>query len=131
MGLLLNLHSVLRWVVVVVAVVVLVMNLMTWLGKKGGEADRKAMAAFVGMLDLQFLLGIILLLWMGLGAGGGFPMYRIEHATTMFIAVAVGHASAMWKKRDAAVRARNNFFIALVVLALIWAGVSRLPQGWL
>jgi len=127
-----TLHSIIRWVVVAAAVVALVLSLVTWLrNEQNGQADRKAMAAFTGTLDLQLLLGIILLLWAGFSrGGGGFPRYRLEHAVTMVIAVILAHLSALWKRRVPAVRARNSFFLIIVVLALIWAGVNRLPQGW-
>lgn len=131
MNFLLTLHSVVRWVVIVAAVVAAVACLRTWLRNvQSGQTDRKAMAAFTGVLDLQLLLGLILIFWMGFYVGGKFAVYRVEHATTMVVAVVLAHLAAMWKKKAPAVRARNSFFIIIAVLLLIIAGVSRLPGGW-
>jgi heme A synthase len=118
-----TLHSHFRWVVVIVAVVAALLNLTAWLRRDQRGLDRKAMAAFLGVVDLQMLLGIVLLF--GLGFGG---RNRMEHVATMIIAVIVGHLSALWKRRESPVRARNNFFVILVVLALIWVGVSRVAD---
>ena len=74
MEILFKAHSGLRWLVLLVAIISIVAFLLTWLRQsRDSPADRKLMAAFTGILDLQTLLGIILLLWSGLGAGAGFP----------------------------------------------------------
>ena len=131
MEILFKAHSGLRWLVLLVAVISIVAFLLTWLRQsRDSPADRKLMAAFTGILDLQTLLGIILLLWSGLGAGTGFPRYRLEHAFTMLLAVVLAHLSAKWKNASAALRARNYLFIVLGCLLLVYLGVQRLPQGW-
>jgi multisubunit Na+/H+ antiporter MnhB subunit len=80
-------------------------------------------------MDLQVTLGIILLVWSGL-AGAGFPMFRIEHATTMIIAAVLGHLPARWKTAADSVRFRNTLFCILGALLLVYVGVMRLPGGW-
>ena len=86
MQILLLIHSYLRWLIVVVAVVAIVKFALGWL--RGGAfkgMDRGLASGFSGLLDLQVTLGLIFMLWTGF-AGVGFPMVRIEHATTMIIA---------------------------------------------
>lgn len=131
MEILLTLHSTLRWIVVIAAVVALVVMAATWLrNEQHSRADRTVMTAFTGLLDLQALLGIILLVWMSSIGGGAFPRYRLEHAFTMIVAVILAHLSARWKNSPAAVRARNNLIIVVIALLLIWVGVRQLPKGW-
>lgn len=86
------------------------------------------MSAFTGVLDLNFLLGLILLF----GLGGGFPMERLEHAGTMIVAVVVAHSSAAWRKsQNSAVKFRNNFLVVVVALVLVFTAVTRLRGGWI
>jgi len=129
-GFVLMLHSLVRWAVVVVAVVALVKFALGWL--RGGAFDRMARglaSGFSGLMDLQMLLGLISLFGSGL-SGEGFPMYRIEHAITMIVAVVVAHLPAMWRKQSDKVRYRNTFFAVVGSLALIFVGIASLPQGW-
>jgi hypothetical protein len=84
------------------------------------------MQAFAGLLSLQWLLGILLFLVMSSFSIG----YRWEHALTMTIAVGVSHMHRRWKDAPDAIRYRNSLIIVVVVLALVFIGVARLPQGW-
>ena len=128
MSVLLTIHSYVRWLIVIVAVVAAVKFAIGWL--RGGafkSMDRGLASGFSGLIDLQVTLGIILLVWSGL-AGVGFPMYRIEHAVTMIIAAGVAHLPVRWKNADDKTRFRNSLFIVLDVLIIIFIGVMRLPQ---
>jgi hypothetical protein len=130
LSILLGLHSLVRWVVVIVSVVALIWFLLVWLrGTRNEKADRGLMAAFSGSIDLQVLIGAIYLLWSGF-TGAGFPRYRIEHAVTMIVALVVTHLSIRWRKSDPKPRARNNVALIVAVLVIVFIGVSRLPQGW-
>jgi hypothetical protein len=123
-------HSILRWLIVIVAVVAIVKFAMGWL--RGGAfkgMDRGLASGFSGLIDLQVTLGVIYLIWDGL-AGSGFPMYRIEHAVTMIVAAVVAHLPAMWKKAEDKIRFRNSLFVILAVLVIVYLGVARLPGGW-
>ena len=128
MGFLLMLHSIVRWVIVVVGVIALVKFLLGWLQKSEyAKMDRGLSAGFSGLMDLQVLLGFIFFFWSGL-TGGGFPMYRIEHMTIMLVAAILGHLPSFMKK------AENKFAIGLYAvvgaLLLVFVGVARLPGGW-
>jgi hypothetical protein len=130
MSVLLTIHSYLRWLILIVALVAVIKFAWGWL--RGGafkSMDRGLTSGFSGLVDLQVTLGIILMIWSGL-AGVGFPMFRIEHAVTMIIAAVVAHLPARWKNADDKKRFRNSLFIVLDVLIIIFIGVARLPGGW-
>jgi hypothetical protein len=130
MVVLLAIHSYLRWLIVLVALVAVVKFALGWL--QGGTfkgMDRGLASGFSGLLDLQVTLGIIFMVLTGL-TGAGFPMFRIEHATTMIIAAVVAHLPARWKKATESVRFRNTLFCILGALLLVYVGVMRLPGGW-
>lgn len=128
MNILLEIHSILRWAIVVVGLVAIVKFVIGWARKSGFDKwDRGLSAGFSGLMDLQVTLGLLHFLITGFG-GAGFPMFRIEHLTTMLVAAAVAHAPSMFKK------AANKHAVALgaVVgaLVLVYIGVARLPGGW-
>lgn len=130
MDILLIAHSHLRWLALSVAVIAAVKFAVGWW--KGGEfkgMDRGLAAGFSGTMDLQATLGIILLIWMGV-SGGGFPMFRIEHGTTMILAAVLGHLPARWKNAEDTIRFRNTLFCIIGSLLLVYVGVMRLPGGW-
>ena len=120
-----TLHSINRWIIVVVAVIALIKFLIGWLRSASYQAaDRGLMTGYTGLLDLQLLLGIILLIGLGL------ERYRIEHAVTMVIALILAHLSILWRDKADKVKFRNNFLAILIGILLIIAGVAVLPQGW-
>jgi len=118
-------HSLNRWLIVAVGLITMVKFLIGWIGKKSYEdTDRRLMTIYTVLLDIQLLLGIVLLIGLGL------INYRIEHAVTMIIAVVLAHLSRIWRDKDDNVQFRNNFIVIIVGLLLIVAGVFVLPQGW-
>jgi hypothetical protein len=125
----LTLHGEIRWLVVLVAAAVAVRSLWGWLGRSAfAGADRALMVVFTTLLDLNLLLGVILLF----ALPGGFPAFRLEHAVTMILAVATAHSWAIWRRSDDDARKfRNNFFVALAVVVLVVVGVVRLRGGWM
>lgn len=129
MDILLEIHSIVRWLIVLVGLIALIKFAIGWLGKMPfKKMDRGLMSGFVGLLDLQMLLGLILFIW-GL-ADGGLVRFRAEHAAAMILAVVLAHASARWRKSSDQVRFRNYALIILAVFVLIFAGIMPLPQGW-
>jgi hypothetical protein len=129
MSILLTIHSYLRWLIMIVALVAAVKFALGWL--RGGAfkgMDRGLASGFSGLIDLQVTLGIIYLIWNGL-AGEGFPMFRIEHAITMIIAAVVAHLPVRWKDADDKTRFRNSLFVVLDVLIIIFIGLVFLPRN--
>ncbi len=131
MSILLMLHSIVRWIIVLVAVVAIVKLALGWL--RGGAfkgMDRGLVAGFSGLMDLQATLGIVFLLWNGLATEIGFPRHRIEHAFVMIIAAVVAHLPARWKNAADSTRFRNSLLAIVVSLVLVYIGVATLPGGW-
>ncbi len=128
MGTLITIHGELRWLVALVAVVVLVKFLIGWLGKRQYTSlDRSLLVGYTILLDINVLLGLIILLF-----GGGFSGPRLEHATTMILAVIAAHMTAMWRKStDSTIKYRNQFLLVLLSLALVLIGVIRLRGGFM
>lgn len=129
MGILLIVHSYLRWLIVIVALVAVVKFAIGWRrGSAFKSMDRGLASGFSGLMDLQATLGLIYLIWSGV-AGAGFPAYRIEHAITMIIAAVVAHLHVLWKNADDKLRFRNSMLIIIDVLIIILVGIVRLPAS--
>jgi len=127
MDILLMLHAIVRWIILLVAVVAIIKFALGWL--QGGEftgMDRGLTSGYSGLMDLQVTLGIIYLIWNGI-VSEGFPAFRIAHGVTMIIAASVAHLSVRWKNADDKTRFRNNLFIILGSLILVVIGLSFLP----
>ncbi|MBK8431599.1 MAG: hypothetical protein IPL28_10060 [Chloroflexi bacterium] len=131
MSTVLEIHSIIRWVIVIVGVLAIIKFAIGWAQKsKFTGADRGLSSAFTGLMDLQLLLGLIIIFWGGLVDGLGFPRVRLEHGFAMIIAVVVAHLSARWRKSGDTLRFRNTFLTILISLLIIFAGVAALPGGW-
>lgn len=128
MDILLKSHQHFRWLVVLVAIIALFGFLVTWLQKKESKLDRTLMAIFLGCLDLQWLMGLILFIYKATSTG--LSRLHWEHAVTLTLALALGHFSAKWKRSPTPIRARNYLFVLLGVIVLIVVGVGRYPNGW-
>ena len=128
MTILLEIHSFVRWLIVIVGLVAIVKFLIGWARTNAfGKMDRGLSSGFSGLMDLQVTLGLFYFLITGFG-GTGFPPYRIEHMVTMLIAAVVGHSPAMFKK--AANKHAIAFYSVIGALILVVIGVYRLPGGW-
>ncbi len=130
MEILLTLHSIVRWVIVLVAFAAII---KFGIGAFGNGAfkpmDRGLSSGFSGLMDLQVLLGLIYFLWNGL-ATSAWPAYRFEHLAVMLVATAVAHLPARWKNAPDKLRFRNALFAVLFALFFVYVGVSVLPEGW-
>jgi hypothetical protein len=130
MAFLLTLHSIVRWLIVIVAFAAIIKFAIGAFSK--GEfkpMDRGLSSGFSGLMDLQVLLGLIYFLWSGI-ASSAWPGYRFEHLAVMLVAAVVSHLPARWKKASDRMRFRNALFAVLFALFFVYVGVSRLPGGW-
>ncbi|MCL4261974.1 MAG: hypothetical protein KJ069_02095 [Anaerolineae bacterium] len=129
MEILLTIHSIVRWLVVVVGVIAFIKFLLGWLRKASFQPmDRGLMSGFVGLIDLQLLLGLILFIWGWLDVG--LVRYRAEHAFTMILVVVLAHLSRRWRNADDTTKFRSYALIILGIFILVFAGIAVLPQGW-
>jgi len=134
----LSLHNIIRWVVLIVAILALIrMYFGGWGGRKAfSRADDRASLLFVTMLDIQLLVGIILYVFlspttMSLLNGSSSmaaPMTRYfgaEHAALMLISVIVAHVGRAQAKKAADARAkfRRSAIWFTVALVLLLAGI--------
>lgn len=128
MSTIITIHGLIRWLVALVAVVAIVRFALGWLQQMDdSNLDRGLMSAYTGLLDLNFLLGLVILVF-----GGGFTGQRLEHAATMLIAIAIAHSAAAWRKsEDAQKKFRNNLAVVVVSLIFVFVGVVRLRGGWI
>ena len=130
MEVVLTVHSLVRWVILLVAVAAIVKLGLGWL--RGGPfdgLDRGLLLGYSGLLDLQALLGLVLLFGGAIFLGEGFPMVRILHAIVMILAVAAGHLPARWRQSPAPVRYRGSLGALAASLLLIIVGVIIITAG--
>jgi len=123
-----TIHGEMRWLVVLAAVVVIVKFLMGWLGKRQyASLDQRLLLVFTILLDINVLLGLIILFF-----GGGFSGPRLEHATTMILAVIAAHMTAMWKRStNDSLKFRNQLLMVVLAVILVIFGVIRLRGGFM
>jgi membrane-associated phospholipid phosphatase len=128
MDFILTIHGLMRWLVAIAGLIAIIKFAYGWLSKADyTPLDKRIMSIFTILLDINVLLGLILLF----GLGGGFPSERLEHATTMILAAVTAHLSAIWRKSpNSAVKFRNNLIVVVIALLFIVMGVSRLRGGW-
>jgi hypothetical protein len=128
MDIVLLLHSLWRWVVVIVSLVALVKFGLGWLQRKTPDSlDRQITRAFTISIDIQVALGLVLVVLQFLG--GVLLRPALEHAVIMIIVVILAHLTAMWRNRSDNTALRNSFFVVLAVIILIAVGVARVG-GW-
>ncbi len=91
----LTLHSLICWVLVIVAVIAIIKFAIGWLGKKPYDTTANRLTtAFKVLMDTQLLLGFFYLILGGL-LGFRFPSYRIVHLVIMIIAVVLAHLTGL------------------------------------
>lgn len=109
----LALHNILRWVVVILAVLALVRAYRGWLGKQDWtSADRRIGSFFAISMDIQLLLGLILYFFlspltrpvfegqMGLVMGNTeMRFFGVEHIFYMILGVVFVHAGTILSRR--------------------------------
>ena len=135
-------HNIMRWIVVVLAIIALVRAYWGWLGKREwSQADRKVGMYFSISMDVQLLLGLIL--YFGLSpitrsaiqdigaamANAGLRFFALEHFFYMFLAVIVVHAGTTLSRKAVDPVAKHRraalWFTLAVLLILIGMPWSR------
>ncbi|WP_437896570.1 hypothetical protein [Sorangium sp. So ce124] len=139
-------HSWLRWVVLLLGLAAVVRSARGW-AQKGPwtDADRKIGAAFVGSLDVQLLLGLLLYVVLSPVTPGSLAALRaampisalrffaVEHIFLMVVAVVVAHVALARAKRAQTPTAQHRRMVlgALFALLLVLAAIPwpSLPYG--
>ncbi len=131
--LILVLHSLLRWVVLLLGALGLVRG-ATGGTAPWGAADETPRKWFPHALSLQFILGLVLLAvspvaktaFGDMGAAMKDPTLRffsVEHTTAMIAVLALGHIGAARTRRATEVAAKRRtmmIFFGLAVLLMAW-----------
>lgn len=149
----LHLHSLLRWIILIVAIWAIVKMAA---GRSGGKsftpADKKPALFFLISMDLQLLVGLYLYfsspVW-GLATLKNNPIgvvmhdtamrfFSIEHLVAMIIAVVLVHVGYSATKKAATDQQKFNkafwfFLIALIVIlaSIPWPFREALGRGWM
>lgn len=118
-------HSGLRYLVLLAAVVAFGYAFVGWLRKAPADrAGRALTAAFVGLLDLQVLLGIVLVFvrhWFPALAG---------HITMMVLAAATAHVTSVLARRRPPERAHRVTALGVgLSLLLIVGGILAIGRA--
>ncbi|WP_437906744.1 hypothetical protein WME95_01850 [Sorangium sp. So ce327] len=125
-------HSWLRWVVLLLGLLALARSVRGW-AQRGPwtAADRKVGAAFVGSLDAQFLLGILLYTALSplrptslAALKAAMPIaalrfFAVEHIFAMIVAVVVAHVAWARAKRAPDPTAQHRRLAIGVVITLL------------
>ena len=130
----LGLHNIVRWLVLLAGVTTGILAWRGWLGKgKWSSAEDRATRAFVGMLDFQFLIGLLLFFvfspltrqaFRDMGSAMGDAPVRyflVEHPVIMVAAITVAHIGAAKVKKassDAEKFQRASIWFGLSLAAL-------------
>jgi hypothetical protein len=130
----LGLHNIVRWLVLLAGIVVVFLAWRGWLARgRWTSVEDKATKAFTGMLDVQFLIGLLLFLvfspltraaFRDMGAAMGDAPVRyflVEHPVIMVAAIAAAHIGAARVKKaatDAEKFQRASIWFGLSLAAL-------------
>lgn len=142
--LMLGIHSWNRWIVLILALALLFVAWKSWLGRSQDKSGTmKTSVLFIIALDIQLLLGIVLLfvspivasLFQDPGSSMSQPSLRffgVEHVTLMLLATVMAHVGRVLLKKTADPVAANRkaaiFFT--VALLLMLAGVPWPGLAW-
>lgn len=119
-------HSGLRFLVLLAAVVALIVQALGVFGRQPyGRPSRISMAAFTGLLDLQVLLGIVMVVL------GCFYGALMGHLMMMVLAAAAVHGCSVYARKQADGRRAHTVALVGVVLALalIVGGISAIGRS--
>src|SRR5688572_5992175 len=129
MIILLTVHSIVRWVITLVAIALIIRLSIAWIKKQPFDKTTGTLTfAFGGLMDTQMLLGLLFFLIDGFSETG-FPAYRWMHVITMALAVIAAHLPKVWKKAEDDVRTRHTLLAVVVSLLLIFLGIAPIG-GW-
>lgn len=146
----LALHSWLRWVVLILGIIALVRAVAGWAGGRAWtRTDDRVSAGFVGGLDLQMLIGVLLYAWLspltrtamsdfaGAMRNASLRFWAVEHVALMLVALVLAHIGRARLRKAATPRRRHQlaavFFgiaLLLIVMAVPWPWTEH-ARPWL
>lgn len=126
-------HSGIRWIVVLLGIIALLRFLIGWLrGDEYGDLETTIWKALNMTVTLQFVLGVIVLIWGAVSSfGSAWLQVAGEHAFINIIAIAIlGMASSRARKGTVDKQRFMTSAIGVIVAAiLIFIAIGRV-SGW-
>lgn len=128
---LLGAHNILRWLILLAGVWAVVGALVGWLGKREWRKSQStAGMLFAGFLDLQVLLGLLMLVFTSglmftavqsgqLMSNSLYRYFSVEHSLIMLVALAFAHIGSAQVKKSAGDRQKYQ-------KAALWYGLALL-----
>lgn len=119
-------HSGLRYLILLLGLIAAVyFALAIARGRPPARADRTLMSTYVGLLDLQLLIGVALV------ATGIFYPALSGHLLTMIAAIALAHATSVLARKPGDPSRSHKLRLAGVAgsLLLILAGIAAIGRG--
>lgn len=143
---LLIVHSLLRWIVLIAAIVALVRAVSGWSGRKGWTpADERVGRQFIMAFDIQFLVGLILYVALSPITTAAFQdfgaamrdsvmrFWAVEHVFGMFVALALAHIGRARARRltDGPAKHRTSAIFYGLSLVVMFATIPWpfMPAG--
>jgi hypothetical protein len=121
-----QIHSLLRWIVLIAGVAALAVAAAGWAGAGPGEkTSRQVTLLYAVVLDIQVLLGIVIWLLEQRFQGGGI-FFQLIHPLIMLIALVVAHIFAARARRTPGLPAAksrtigNGLSLLLIVAGIPW-----------
>jgi len=113
------LHSWTRWLVLIAAAAVVLVLVFNLIQKKAyAKPASSIMAAFSGLVGLQWVLGMLLLVVLGSTTGFDQRHYW-EHLFSTTLALVAAHGHYMLRRRTLADTRRQAIYLTLVVVTLV------------
>src|SRR5882672_2238571 len=140
MQILVTLHSLNRFVLLILLLVVIVQSLIGWLNKSPfEEADDKLSLFLFISTHTQFLLGLLLYLVSAIVIFSGASMkdsiaryWLVEHVTAMLIAIVLISMARIQSKKltDSAAKYKKLFTFNIAALVIILANIGMSHRGF-
>jgi hypothetical protein len=117
-------HNIVRWIILVLGVFALFRAYRGWLGKRAWTStDRKAGVFFGSALDVQLLLGVMLVILVITQQGvTELVPYLLKHVLPMTLAVILAHVGSIQSRKadtDADKHKRAALWYTVVFLVLL------------
>ncbi|HHB89803.1 MAG TPA: cytochrome B [Anaerolineae bacterium] len=143
---LVDLHSINRWIIVLLGLYVLFLSARGWFGRRAwGQAAEKGSRYFLIALDVQLLLGVVLY-FVFLSRQGGFAhvfgnpasrFFLMEHSVMMLLAIILAHVGGYFVKKAQPESKFKRMFIfygvafLLILVSIPWPFMPGYGRPWL
>ena len=133
----LAIHNIVRWLVLIFGIIAIIRTYLGWFGKKEWtDLDDKLGMGFTISIDVQFLLGLLLYIFLSpittnafanmsaAMSDSGTRYFLIEHSLMMLVAIVLAHIGRSRAKKadtDAGKHKASAIFYTLALLVILAA----------